>query len=52
MDRKKIYRRTQVYLTERQHTTLDKESQKTNVTKSELIRRIIDRHYEDQLVKK
>jgi len=52
MERKRMYRRTQIYLNEKQHTNLNKDSQKINITKSELIRRIIDKHYEEQVAKR
>jgi len=50
--KKKIYRRTQIYLNERQYINLDRDSQKTNITRSELIRRILDKYYEELPTKK
>jgi len=48
MERKKIYKRTQIYLNDRQHNNLNKDSQKLNVSKSEFIRRIIDKYYKNK----
>jgi metal-responsive CopG/Arc/MetJ family transcriptional regulator len=52
MGKKKIYRRTQIYLNEHQYKNLDKDSQKINITRSELIRRILDKFYEELPTKK
>jgi len=41
-------KRTQIYLSDKEHDFLDKESEDLDISKSELIRRILDDHIQDK----
>ena len=44
VDKTSKMKRTQIYLTEKEHTLIRKESEKIGIKLSELIRRILDKH--------
>jgi hypothetical protein len=41
--------RTQIYFTEKEHNKIKKESKEKGISMSDVIRRIVDKHFEEKL---